>query len=147
MIKVLTTGHFNLITNAHCYFLQEARKLGDHLTVFLDSDSRNEEKKADKSFLTFNQRCEILLSIRYVDEVVEFESAADIQKYLSQKDGYNNKLFVKGRDYDISKLDKYVLSVLDKNAVPIAFIPYLDGISTTNLIEKIKTGATTNVKF
>lgn len=143
---IITTGTFNLITPAHVFFLEKAKRLGDKLIVMLDGNERNEELKKDKVFLSYNERRKILTSIKWVDEVHCFNSIESLKNQIVKvtcEHFEKEIIFAKGREYEISSLDPEVLKVLDENNITIAFIPLLkdnngDKISTTNLIERIR---------
>ena len=69
--KVLVGGVFDILHYGHIHFLRNARKLGDHLTVILESDKRVKKLKGDsRPFHNQNQRREILESLSFVDEVI-----------------------------------------------------------------------------
>ena len=68
-VVVAVSGGFDPVHAGHIRHFQEAKKLGDYLVVFLNTDEWLTEKKG-KPFMGFDERKEILESIRYVDEVV-----------------------------------------------------------------------------
>jgi glycerol-3-phosphate cytidylyltransferase len=69
MKNVITYGTFDLLHIGHIHLLRRARELGDHLTVAVSTDEFN-EGKGKKTILPFEERLEIVKSIRYVDEVI-----------------------------------------------------------------------------
>lgn len=69
-IKVAVSGGFDPVHIGHLRMLQEAKKLGDHLTVILNSDKFLNEKK-QYNFMNFTERKEILLGFECVDEVIK----------------------------------------------------------------------------
>ena len=73
MIKIITYGTFDTLHFGHILLLKRARAFGDHLTVGLSSDFFN-ETKGKKSFFKYQNREEMLLSIRYVDDVIPEKS-------------------------------------------------------------------------
>ena len=70
MKKVVVSGGFDPIHIGHLRLLKEAREIGDHLTVILNSDKFLVEKKGF-CFMPFLERKEILMGISVVDEVVK----------------------------------------------------------------------------
>ncbi|MBB3130896.1 glycerol-3-phosphate cytidylyltransferase [Paenibacillus rhizosphaerae] len=84
MRKVITYGTFDLLHYGHILLLKRAKSLGDHLTVGLSTDSFN-ELKGKKSFLSFEQRKNLLESIKYIDRIIPEENweqkSMDIVKY------------------------------------------------------------------
>ncbi|MFO7732244.1 MAG: adenylyltransferase/cytidyltransferase family protein, partial [Candidatus Aminicenantes bacterium] len=69
MRKVITYGTFDLIHRGHINILRRARELGDYLIVALSTDEFN-AGKGKRAYYTYEERKQILESIRYVDEVV-----------------------------------------------------------------------------
>lgn len=140
-VIIFTTGTFNLITPAHIRFLNSAAKLGDQLIVFLDDDERNAKLKPGKTFYSFGERMEILRNLRSVDFIIPFSQNEDINDWLQEFEGFPTPpsfLFVKGADYDLSKIDPEIKKCLNERNIPIAFLPYHEGYSTTNLVKKIR---------
>jgi len=84
MKRVMTYGTFDLLHYGHIKYLKKAKKYGDYLVVGLSSDKFNLEK-GKKSYYNYNDRKEILKSIKYIDKIVvqnSFEQKIkDIKKY------------------------------------------------------------------
>jgi D-beta-D-heptose 7-phosphate kinase/D-beta-D-heptose 1-phosphate adenosyltransferase len=70
MITVAVSGGFDPVHSGHIQLFAEARELGDELVVILNSDRFLMEKKGFV-FMPFEERKEIIESIRWVDEVVD----------------------------------------------------------------------------
>lgn len=71
MKKVLVGGCFDLLHYGHIKFLEEAKTLGDHLVVALESDENVRRMKGDaRPIHTQEQRRAMLESLRFVDEVI-----------------------------------------------------------------------------
>ncbi len=68
----VVSGGFDPIHSGHISYLEAAKKEGDYLVVALNSDKWLKNKK-EKNFLPFHERRLILESIKYVDEVIDFE--------------------------------------------------------------------------
>ena len=70
MKKVLVGGVFDIIHYGHVHFLKNAKSLGDHLVVALESDKNVKRLKGEKRPIhNQNQRREMLESLEFVDEV------------------------------------------------------------------------------
>ncbi len=67
---VAVSGGFDPIHKGHIRYIREAKKLGDYLVILLNSNNQLIRKKG-YYFQTFEERKEILESIKGVDEVVE----------------------------------------------------------------------------
>ena len=68
MSKVVVSGGFDPVHVGHLDMLEEARNLGSHLTVILNSDRFLLEKKGF-IFMPFKERKKILLGFSCVDRV------------------------------------------------------------------------------
>lgn len=69
MIKVATSGFFNPVHIGHIRLMQEAKKLGDHLTVIVNNDVQV-ALKGSKVFMGEIERCQIIQALACVDEVM-----------------------------------------------------------------------------
>lgn len=71
MKKILVGGCFDLLHFGHIQFLTEAKKLGDHLVVALESDENVRRMKGNtRPIHTQAQRQAMLESLSVVDEVI-----------------------------------------------------------------------------
>ncbi|EEF16039.1 glycerol-3-phosphate cytidylyltransferase [Actinobacillus minor 202] len=90
---VITYGTFDLFHIGHVRLLKRLRALGDKLIVGLSSDEFN-AIKGKKSFFSYEERKEILLSCKYVDEVFPEhnweQKIDDVQKYQADIFGMGN---------------------------------------------------------
>lgn len=66
---VVVSGGFDPIHIGHVRMFEEAKKLGDRLVVILNNDNWLKKKKG-YVFMDENERKEILLALRPVDEVI-----------------------------------------------------------------------------
>lgn len=73
---VAVSGGFDPVHIGHVRLFKEARKLGDKLVVILNNDNWLIKKKG-KPFMPEEERKEILLALRDVDEVVLTEHGPD----------------------------------------------------------------------
>jgi D-beta-D-heptose 7-phosphate kinase/D-beta-D-heptose 1-phosphate adenosyltransferase len=113
---VFTNGCFDIIHVGHVRYLREARKLGDILVVGLNSDRSVSSLKTGRPVNPEAQRAEVLAALEMVDYVVVFDEETP---------------------YELIKLLKP--DVLVKGIVPdTRSLPFIPGISTTSLIEKIR---------
>lgn len=68
---VLVGGCFDILHFGHIHFLREARKLGDHLVIILESDKAVKKLKGDsRPIHSQDQRKAALEALRFVDEVI-----------------------------------------------------------------------------
>ena len=125
---VFTNGCFDIIHIGHIRYLKEAKALGDVLVIGLNSDKSVSMIKPKRPINPQNYRAEILSSLEMVDYVTLFdeETPYELIKFI-QPD-----ILVKGGDW---KKEDIVGSDIVKETLSL---PYIKGISTTKIIEKIK---------
>src|SRR5215475_5297889 len=71
---VLTNGCFDLLHPGHVRYLDQAKSLGDHLIVAINSDrSVRELKGPDRPILSENERAEVLAALGCVDFLAIFD--------------------------------------------------------------------------
>lgn len=129
---VLTNGVFDLLHVGHLRYLREAATLGDALWVALNSDESVRRLKGPRRpLLPWAERAELLASLRPVDAVLFFdESTADAVLRLVAPDVY-----VKGGDYSLDTLPE--AATVRAVGAEAHFLPFVEGQSTTALIELI----------
>lgn len=125
---VFTNGCFDLIHAGHVRYLREAKALGDILVVALNTDHSVSKLKPGRPIITETQRAEVVASLESVDYVTLFDEDSPYELIrLLRPD-----LLVKGGDWEVKEIVGYDL-------VPETHsLPYINGISTTEIIEKIK---------
>jgi len=129
---VFTNGCFDLIHPGHVKYLQEARRLGDALIVALNSDRSVRELKGEKRpILNQNERAEVMAALNCVDYVTIFDwpTPREIIAALLPD------VLVKGGDWD---LDRIVgRDEVEAAGGEVLSLPFIEGCSTTELIERI----------
>ena len=125
---VFTNGCFDIIHAGHVRYLKEAKALGDVLIVGLNSDKSVSAIKPGRPVNPQDQRAEVLSSLEMVDYVTLFDEETPYALIkLLQPD-----ILVKGGDW---KKEDIVGSDIAKETYSL---PYIQGISTTEIIERIK---------
>ena len=84
MIKGVIAGNFDVYHPGYVYMLKEAKGKCDCLVVLLHTDPSLERPYKLKPILSSDERKEMLLSIRYVDDVVRYTyegQLLDLLKY------------------------------------------------------------------
>lgn len=130
---VFTNGCFDILHVGHIKYLQEASKLGDKLVVGLNSDmSVKRLKGEDRPINTQHDRAELLAALGCIDFVIIFDE--DTPYNLIKE--IEPDILVKGGDY---KPEEVVgKDIVENKGGKLVLIDYVDGKSTTNIIEKIK---------
>ena len=130
---VFTNGCFDLLHKGHVTYLQEARNLGDLLVVGLNSDDSIRRLKGPQRPLnSLQDRLEVIASLESVDWVTWFEE--DTPMELIQK--LRPDFLAKGGDWKIEQIVG-APEVLSWGGA-VKSIPFVEGRSTTRLIEKAK---------
>jgi rfaE bifunctional protein nucleotidyltransferase chain/domain/rfaE bifunctional protein kinase chain/domain len=128
---VATGGCFDLLHLGHVRSLEAARALGDRLVVLLNSDrSVREIKGSDRPLVGEEERAETLRALACVDEVIIFDEP-DPSATLSL---LRPDIWAKGGDYQLDELPES--KAIAGWGGRIAILPYLEGRSTTKLIEE-----------
>jgi glycerol-3-phosphate cytidylyltransferase len=127
-MKGIVAGAFDLIHPGYVRMLKDAKKHCDHLTIALHLNPSLERKHKLKPVQTAEERKEILLSIKYIDDVI----------FYSFENEYLNLL--KSKEYDVRFLgDDYIDGSYTGKEIPIKII-FLNrdhNYSTTELKRKI----------
>ena len=126
--RVITFGTFDVFHIGHMEILKRARALGDYLIVGVSSDALNFQKKSRYPVYPEVERMEIIRGIKYVDEVILEEAMELKENYI--KDNRANCL-VMGDDWT-GRFDNF------KAICEVIYLPRTEGISTTNIMAKIK---------
>ena len=100
MIKVMTSGIFDIMHYGHIRLLRRARELGNYLIVVCSNDECV-SSKGKKCYYSFDVRKELLGSIKFVNEVIEeYCLIADALSNLCNIVIENSvDIFVLGTDY------------------------------------------------
>lgn len=131
---VFTNGCFDLIHSGHITYLSEAKRLGDILVVGLNSDDSVRRLKGPaRPVLTIQHRSAVLAGLTSVDHVVVFDE--DTAEHLVELIRPN--IYVKGGDYRPEYAPPEAL-VAERYGATYQILSYVEGVSTTNVIERIK---------
>ncbi|RUT50527.1 D-glycero-beta-D-manno-heptose-7-phosphate kinase [Campylobacter fetus] len=126
---VFTNGCFDILHFGHISYLQSAKKLGDMLVVGLNSDRSVKELKGDNRPVNAqSDRSSMLAALEFVDFVVIFDEDTPLNLIKTLKPD----ILVKGADYTGKKV------VGSEFVREVKLIDFIDGKSTTNIINKIK---------
>ena len=130
---VFTNGCFDLLHPGHTRYLCAARELGDHLVVAVNSDRSVRAIKGPKRpILPERLRAELLAALGCVDTVLIFDedNPLNVIRHILPD------VLVKGGDW---AEDAIIGSDVVKEAGgEVKRIPFVEGFSTTDLIEKIR---------
>jgi D-beta-D-heptose 7-phosphate kinase/D-beta-D-heptose 1-phosphate adenosyltransferase len=127
MNKIWTNGCFDVLHIGHIRLLKYARSLGDQLTVGIDSDRRVQELKGNNRPINDeNSRKEMLLSVRWVDNVIVFDSDHELEILIQQ---HSDQMII-GSDYRNKR-------IIGSQYSKVEFFDKIDDHSTTSILTKI----------
>jgi len=126
------SGTFDLFHIGHLNILKRAKENCDYLVVGIHRDGSH---KGKKTFIPFEERMEIVKSIKYVDEVIESERE-DCDVYLKGRVKYD-RLFV-GSDYKGTERFNRYEKLFEGTGVQIVYFPYTKGTSSTQLRDALE---------
>ena len=130
---VFTNGCFDLLHVGHVRYLKQAKSLGDILIVGINTDASVQKNKGPtRPIQNENDRAEILVSLESVDHSILF--AEETPRLLIEI--IKPDFLVKGGDWKIEQIvgSDFVL----KNGGKVLSLQFVDGKSTTSLVEKSK---------
>ena len=123
------SGTFDLFHIGHLNLLRRAKQYCDYLVVGVHKDALH---KGKETFISFEERLEIVQSVKYVDKAIMSERE-DCDVYLKGIVKYDY-LFV-GSDYKgTERFERYEKLFVDKD-VKIIYFPYTKCTSSTQLRE------------
>lgn len=123
MKRVITYGTFDLLHYGHINLLRRAKEYGDYLIVALSTDEFNMNAKNKKTYFSYEQRKQLLESIRYVDLVIPEN---DWKQKQSDMHEYHIDTFVMGDDWK-GKFDFL------KDDVEVVYLPRTPEISSSKI--------------
>lgn len=130
---VATNGCFDILHVGHVRYLQKTKSFADYSLVLLNSDNSVRAIKGPSRPVNCEQdRAEILCALSCVDYVVLFDenSPRDLL------DEIKPDVYTKGADYTMETLPE--ADIMRKNGTRVEFISFVEGKSTTGIIEKMK---------
>jgi len=135
--RVYTRMVADLFHEGHVNFLREARALGTHLTVCVVSDERVVENKGKLPVMKQAERAAVVAACKYADAVTT-ETLPSVTPEFMRQHGFDIYTFACASEQE--RRDKYRLC----ESLPpemIQELPYTPGISTSELVKRIRGGA------
>lgn len=130
---VFTNGCFDILHKGHIEYLAKAASLGTKLVIGLNTDASIKRLKGDSRPVNDeNARALLLASLVFVDKVILFDT--DTPRDLI--DFVQPDVLVKGGDYKPEEIVGY--DIVKAKGGEIVTLDFVEGYSTTSLIEKMK---------
>lgn len=125
---IFTNGCFDILHLGHIEYLQKARSFGDMLIVGLNSDRSIKALKGETRPVNGElDRASLLAALEFVDFVVIFDEDTPLNLIKAIKPD----ILVKGADYKGKE-------VVGSEICEVKLVDFVDGKSTTKIIERIK---------
>ena len=132
MIIGYTAGVYDLFHIGHLNLLKNAKGMCDKLIVGVTTDELVSYKHK-RAMIPFEDRIEIVRSIKYVDAVVPQE---DMDKLTMCKKLKANVMFVGDDWYDTEKWQQFE-EEFKEAGIQIVYFPYTKGISSTQIAKAL----------
>lgn len=129
-----TTGVYDMFHIGHLNLLKRAKENCDYLIVGVSTDELVMQYKKKMPIIPFEERKQIVESIKYVDEVVPQINRDKMEAYNKYK---FDVMFV-GDDWKGNELFVETEKKLKEHNVNVVYFPYTKGISSTKLREMIE---------
>ena len=133
MVIGYTTGVYDLFHIGHLNLLKNAKGMCDKLVVGVTVDELV-EYKGKRPMIPFEDRIEIVRSIKYVDAAVP---QYDMDKLSACKKLGAKVLFVGDDWYATDKWKEYERE-FEENGIKIVYFPYTKGVSSTAISNALK---------
>ena len=126
------SGCFDILHAGHIDFLTKSKKQGDCLSVLLNSDASVKSYKGPlRPLNSLLLRASVLSGLSAVDYIVAFDEKAP----LAILDIIKPHIFCQGSDWGKNCIER---ETVEKNGGEIVVIKKVEGLSTTNLLKKIR---------
>ncbi|MDP2257687.1 MAG: D-glycero-beta-D-manno-heptose 1-phosphate adenylyltransferase [Polaromonas sp.] len=131
---VFTNGVFDVLHRGHATYLAQARALGASLVVALNTDAsaRRLGKGPDRPLNNEQDRAALMAALASVSLVTWFDEDTPLALITELRPD----VLVKGGDYDMRTLAE--TAVVESYGGKALAIPFVDGYSTTALVQKIR---------
>ena len=135
--KIITTnGCFDILHLGHIQYLIQARRMGDVLIVGVNSDNSVKKIKGNNRPLQSEKvRALQLAGLESVNYISIFDEDTPLE-FIKNLEPYTH---VKGSDYANKDIPEKRL--VESLGGKMAFVEYLPGFSTTEIIKRIQSGA------
>lgn len=134
-----TGGTFDIFHFGHANFLQKCKLISDRVVVALNTDEFIQTYKGKPPIMTYAERERSLLQCQYVDDVVPNIGGADSRPSILE---VQPTIIAIGSDWakkDYYKQMSFTQEWLDKHNMVLVYIPYTEGISTSEIKRRLVT--------
>lgn len=136
-LRVYTGGTFDLFHRGHVQFLKQCAEFGS-VTVSLNTDEFIYGYKGKAPVISYEDRKAVLEACVWVDRVVPNVGGADSKQAILE---VQPDVIAIGSDWarkDYYKQMGFTQDWLDDNGIMLLYIPYTDGISSTEIKRRLQ---------
>lgn len=136
-LTIYTGGTFDLFHRGHAQFLERCADLGE-VVVSLNTDEFIESYKGKPPIISYEDRKAVLEACVWVDAVIPNIGGADSKPSILQ---VNPDIIAIGSDWakkDYYKQMQFTQDWLDENDIMLLYIPYTEGISSTEIKRRLQ---------
>jgi cytidyltransferase-like protein len=130
----------DLFHYGHVRFLERASKLGDMLVVGIHSDETVAAYKG-RPVMTMTERIQVVAACQFVDEVIPDAPLTVTREWI---DEHRLDLVVHGDDLDDEALG--LMYGIPRDLGILQLVPYANGISTSEIMERVRRRSFTIVR-
>jgi len=123
-----TCGSFDLLHCGHAMMLEEAKSYCEHLIVGVQSDPTIDRDSKNKPIQSYAERISMVNAIRYVDEVVLYDTELDLVELLIR---LNPDVRIVGADWQNKEFTGHNLPI------PVVFNTRNHNYSTSELRRRV----------
>jgi glycerol-3-phosphate cytidylyltransferase len=126
-----TGGTFDLFHSGHSNFLRRCAEISEVVVVSLNTDEFIESYKGKPPIISYEDRAAVLMSCRYVDNVIPNTGGADSKPAIEL---IEPDIIAIGTDWarrDYYSQMGFTQDWLDDRGISLIYIPYTAGISST----------------
>jgi glycerol-3-phosphate cytidylyltransferase len=137
MSILYTGGTFDLFHAGHINFLRQCKTIADEVIVAVNTDEFVQRYKGATPIVSFEDRRIILSACKYVDGTIANTDGEDSKPTILK---VNPDIIAIGDDWakkDYYKQMNFTQQWLDDNNIILMYLPYKQGISTTEIKKRI----------
>lgn len=135
--KGYTSGVYDMFHIGHLNIIKRAKELCDFLVVGVSTDEIVQQNKNKTPMIPFSDRIQIVESIKYVDLAVP-QNRYDIDGKIEMVKKYDINVVFVGSDWQGTKKWEEIEKKLKMIGCDVVYLPHTDGISSTQIRERIK---------
>ena len=141
-----TLGSFDLFHIGHLNILKKAKEQCDYLIVGINSDETIMALKNKVPIIPFDERCEIVRAIKYVDEVIRVDVPAKYQNGTDYNIRRSADIVFSGDDHKDDPDWQELIKYKETHGGKVVMFPYTKTTSSTIIREVLNERVKTDKK-